>query len=346
VATTCRSCGRPLGVLDRVASGPSVCRSCAKQQTATLDQEQAPAILVANAPDRKSARHEYEQVLGRLAEGDASALASLSSLRGLADLSGRKSKKLATETFLGYAQHALADDQLSEEEEQLLLRIASELGLDPTDVLKEHRELFNRLLVATANAGRLEPLTESQLVRRPGEEVYMEFPAATLKEAVVREYRGGYSGVSFRIAKGVRYSTGGVRGRSVVVGTAIETTDSGRLAISSLRTVFIGTRSTIEMPYPKIASLNVFSDGLVVNLSNRKNAPMFRVESGEAVAAYMNAAFQRSDESPPPGRRRSSTASPGDDALATLERLAKLHEAGALSDEEFESKKADLLGRI
>jgi hypothetical protein len=32
--------------------------------------------------------------------------------------------------------------------------------------------------------------------------------------------------------------------------------------------------------------------------------------------------------------------------VATLERLAKLHEAGAFTDEEFESKKADLLGRI
>ena len=193
MATTCRSCGRPLGVLDRVASGPSICRSCAKEEAKTQPTEQVPALVSGNPPDRTSARHDYEQLLGRLAEGDASALESLTALRGLADLSGRRSKKLATETFLGYAQHALADDQLSEEEEQLLFRIASELGLNPTDVLKEHRQLFNRLLVATANAGRLEPLTDPQLVRKPGEEVYMEFPAATLKETVVREYRGGYS---------------------------------------------------------------------------------------------------------------------------------------------------------
>lgn len=346
MATTCRSCGRPLGVLDRVASGPSVCRNCAKQETQTQQTERAPAVLGASPPDRKSARHEYEQLLARLAEGDASALATLSASRASANLSGRKSRKLATETFLAYAQHALADDQLSEDEEQLLFSIANELELDPSEVLKEHRQLFNRLLVATANAGRLEPLTDSQLVKKPGEEVYMEFPAATLKETVVREYRGGYSGVSFRIAKGVRYSTGGVRGRSVAVGTAIETTDSGRLAISSLRTVFIGARSTIEMPYSKIASLSVFSDGLVVNLSNRKNAPMFRVDSGEAVAAYMNAAFQRADETPPPRRQHSSTASRADDPVATLERLAKLHQSGALTDEEFESKKAELLGRI
>jgi hypothetical protein len=35
-----------------------------------------------------------------------------------------------------------------------------------------------------------------------------------------------------------------------------------------------------------------------------------------------------------------------DDPLEVLERLAALHRAGALSDEEFETKKAELLGKI
>ncbi|MGF1551970.1 MAG: SHOCT domain-containing protein [Paracoccaceae bacterium] len=35
-----------------------------------------------------------------------------------------------------------------------------------------------------------------------------------------------------------------------------------------------------------------------------------------------------------------------DAILSTIERLAKLREAGALTDEEFAAKKADLLGRL
>lgn len=41
-----------------------------------------------------------------------------------------------------------------------------------------------------------------------------------------------------------------------------------------------------------------------------------------------------------------SDSARSDDPLVVLERLAELHRAGALTDEEFAAKKADLLGKI
>lgn len=44
--------------------------------------------------------------------------------------------------------------------------------------------------------------------------------------------------------------------------------------------------------------------------------------------------------------RQDATATPEADILATIERLSELHRKGILTDAEFRSKKADLLGRL
>ncbi len=56
-------------------------------------------------------------------------------------------------------------------------------------------------------------------------------------------------------------------------------------------------------------------------------------------------AFQQPDPAPAQGFAEGGRAS-ADDILETIGRLAKLRDAGALSDEEFAAKKAELLARI
>ncbi len=57
--------------------------------------------------------------------------------------------------------------------------------------------------------------------------------------------------------------------------------------------MFIGAKKTVEMPYSKLASLGVFTDGVQFHQSNRQTAPLFKVPDGEAVAAVVNAAARR-----------------------------------------------------
>ena len=49
---------------------------------------------------------------------------------------------------------------------------------------------------------------------------------------------------------------------------------------------------------------------------------------------------------PPPAQTPQPMASQDEDILSTIERLAKLRDAGALTDEEFSAKKAELLARL
>jgi uncharacterized membrane protein YebE (DUF533 family) len=82
----------------------------------------------------------------------------------------------------------------------------------------------------------------------------------------------------------------------------------------------------------------------------RPRRPLMRVAAGAATATVAYKAGQRRTEqnqyndqaqaAPPP-----APAAPAPtDSTAELERLAKLHESGALNDEEFAAAKSKLLG--
>ena len=92
-----------------------------------------------------------------------------------------------------------------------------------------------------------------------------------MKEVAIREFHGRQAAdVSFRIAKGVRYNLGGFKGQSVVVGTELQVQDTGALSVTSSRVVFLGEQKTLEFLYAKLVGLEVFEDGVRLQVSNRQ----------------------------------------------------------------------------
>ena len=133
---------------------------------------------------------------------------------------------------------------------------------------------------------------------KKGEIVHLEFPASLMKEVAVREYKGAYQGLSFPIGKtGVRYRVGATRGQSVQVGTQLQVADTGVIAVTNKRAVYMGTLKTVDMPYSKLVNLTVYADGVQFHLSNRVNAPLFTMQQGaDIVAAVVNAAAQKMEQ--------------------------------------------------
>lgn len=196
--------------------------------------------------------------------------------------------------FLTYAETVLADDHLTVEEEEAFGEVAAALGVTQERFQAEFGETLSRLVVARLNNGRLQALVEHELMVKQGESVYLEIAAALMKEVSIREWQGGTSGVSFRIAKGVRYHVGRIKGRSVVVGTELQIDDVGVLAVSSKRIVFMGDKRTMEIPLAKLLNLDMFEDGVRLHASNRQRAPLFRLQehSADVFAATVNAVTQ------------------------------------------------------
>ena len=198
-----------------------------------------------------------------------------------------------------YANKILADDILTEEENDAFLQFVRSLGTN----LNQFPAILSRIVIANANAGRFPgAVPPFHVICKPGEEVYIESHSSLLKEVADRQWQGGSSGFSFRIAKGIRYRTGNTRGHLQQVGTKIVVRDTGVLSITSRRVVFSGRTSTQEIPFSKIVNLTVFNDGLAIAVSKGEDVVTnsYSTTAGELIAAVINAAIQHEAPSADP----------------------------------------------
>jgi hypothetical protein len=200
---------------------------------------------------------------------------------------GSSKEKQLTE----YANKVLADDILTEDEQHQFLEFAETIGVN----LNQYPAILNRIVIANANAGRFpQAVTPFHIMCKPGEEVYLEAQSSLLKEVADRQWQGGSSGFSFRIAKGVRYRVGNTRGHMQQVGTKLIVKDTGILSVTSTRLVFSGSSTTQESQYSKIVNLTVFNDGLAVAVSKGQDTVTrsYSTSAAEMIAAVINAAMQ------------------------------------------------------
>lgn len=242
----------------------------------------------------EEAEAQFRQAAGLIATGnDTDVTAGVEKLRSssLDAVSPQVRSAVAWETVSAYTAVALADDILTEQEEERLVTAADALGVDVTT----NPAILPRLMVARINDGRLQEVESPQrIIPKKGEVVHLQAHAGLLKEVSIRQWQGGYGGVGFRVAKGVTFRTGQVKGKSVVVGSEIKVEDTGILTVTSTRVCFLGDRKTVDIPYTKLVGLSVYSDGVTLQSSSRQNAVPIRVPEGygEVVAAMINGAMQ------------------------------------------------------
>lgn len=279
MASTCQRCGTKLGLLKRL-SGVKICPDCEE-----LERKR-----------REEATGEYVQLLTKLWKGEIlaeDATRGLTAIRGQGYLTGEVQEAMIAAAFRQFCDEVLRDDILTSGEEERLLAVAEVMQITQEKLETEFRDVLSRLVVARVNDGRLPVLQNAKILLKKGEVAHASMAAKLMKESVIREYHGGYSGFSLRVAKGVRFSTGGVKGRGVVVGTELKPEDEGLLTVTSQRVVFTGARKTVEIPLPKLVTLDIYKDGIRLHSTNRKHAVLLSLESGEVIGAIVNATIQK-----------------------------------------------------
>ena len=242
-------------------------------------------------------RRGYVDTLGTLdwlnTTGDI--LEGLKDTRAEAKLSGKDLAKLQSTTFLRCAGEALEDDVLTAEEESRLAALADALDIQQAQLTTpEYFPTWYRVIIASVNDGRLPTLdaSEYRLLTRAGERVHTTGSAELIKAVDVKQWQGGSSGFSFRVAKGVTYRTGKTRGQLVTVGSKTITEDTGTLTVTSHRVVFSGNKKSLEFAYPKLLDISIYSDGIRLAVSNRQTPSVFRLNTPELTAAIINGAMQ------------------------------------------------------
>jgi hypothetical protein len=117
------------------------------------------------------------------------------------------------------------------------------------DDLRAHLTTARQFAGATAAD---EPSVPLQL--RAGERVFDVVERAALVEPkrLPDRWVGGYSGFSFRLARGVRYHVGATKGRRVPGEEVPTAVDNGTATITDRRVVFQGDRRSREWDYGKL----------------------------------------------------------------------------------------------
>jgi hypothetical protein len=286
----CPNCGRK--VKREEDPGVFLCPHCGKPGPwASPDQVSAWRTQTA-------ARARYEELLTQLSTnsalpgGDGS---ELGAARKAATYTATELGQINLQAFRTVLTAAVADDLLTPAESAHLAGLLSVLGLTWDYVRQADPGLWQHAFVASINGGQLPEVASPHILQKKGEIVHYECEATLMKEVAVRQYQGGYQGFSIPIGKtGVRYRAGASRGHSVQVGTQLQVADTGVLSITNKRAVYAGTRKTVDMTYSKLVNLSVYADGVQFHLSNRVNAPLFRIPNGsDIVAVIVNVAAQR-----------------------------------------------------
>jgi hypothetical protein len=245
---------------------------------------------------RAAALEEYRSLTAAIANPNTNPQTIATNLPAIAERAGldaQIARDLNWQALQAAFEHVLDDEIVTEAEEQRLTAVAAALGFGRGDFERAIGDFEERVFIARVNDGRLPVLESPGLMLKRGESAHLQTEAELMKEVAIRQYKGGSQGVSFRIAKGVSYRVGSHRGTMEVVGTRLETADSGTLTVTSQRAVFTGSRKSVEVRFDKLLSLNVYRDAIQFHVSNRQTPSLFLVTSGPMVAAAVNAAAQR-----------------------------------------------------
>jgi hypothetical protein len=108
-------------------------------------------------------------------------------------------------------------------------------------------------------------------------------------------YVGGSQGVSFRIAKGVRYHVGSYKGHRVTNVEAV-VGDRGTIYVTNQRVVFAGVGKLLTMKLDTIGDVRIYSDGLALLQENKAEPFVFRMPYGSSLIA---AAIRTMVDQPP-----------------------------------------------
>jgi hypothetical protein len=163
---------------------------------------------------------------------------------------------------------------ISDKLEQRKIRIAE---------AKAQRKAYIASIISDLKSGKAPLLDRPNFLLQRGEKICWIEPG-TLQEIKVvgRRYEGGSSGISFRVARGVRFNVGRQRGYSVSE-TAAVTTSSGELILTNKRLAFLGDRKSLAIKLEKLLEIQPGTNGIkfsesgkaspkLVLYNNRENA--------------------------------------------------------------------------
>lgn len=160
----------------------------------------------------------------------------------------------------------LEDNYFSDEEQNQLTRF---MGHFPDSIWEEnvlekiHQARVIKALIDDEPLPKAPSFETSLLLSKNEILIYIFDDVRFAQERTSTIYVGGSRGISVRVAKGVYFRSSGSRGYTEKT-SAIQTIDTGELAITTQNIYFRGRNRSFKIDLKKVINLEAFSDGIKV----------------------------------------------------------------------------------
>lgn len=156
---------------------------------------------------------------------------------------------------------------------------------------KADRKAYLAAIISDLKNGKSRFVDFPNFVLQKGETICWA-EAGSLEEVIVvgRHYEGGSSGVSLRIAKGVRFNVGRSRGH-VVSDKAAAITSTGHLLITNKRLAFLGGQKSLAIKLDKLLEIHPAIYGIKFSDGSKAGPKLVRYQNknnGDIVCEVLN----------------------------------------------------------
>jgi len=277
----CLSCGKQIGFFSRTfLKKPYFCGPCHKQKIVELNK----------------ALNQYSENLlkalqdGQITEQEKAELEKVKADFGLSDYA---IKHASTGAYQRLYQEITSDRLVTEDELQQVNELLAKYEIHVDKIRPSLNELGKLRFMTMLEEGVL-PEVESSIFLRKNETAHFQTQCELHEERTKKEYVGGYSGFSFRVAKGVSWRVGGFKGRPVEK-QVLTHIDSGLLVVTNKRLVFSGDRKSFSVPYRKLIDLEVFNDAIKLNREGKSRREYFMMDEPAITAKVINLVVNQED---------------------------------------------------
>ncbi len=169
----------------------------------------------------------------------------------------------------------------------------------PADALRDEiSELKAALDFFGSHEGQFDESEPSGIVARRDEHVIATVTEVGLIESRrgPTQFRGGSTGVSFRVTKRISIRQSGMRGKAIAGEESPTLIDSGRFIVTDQRAVFVGGKQSREFDWDKllsyeIQSLNKKNSIIYLPVSNRQKVSGVAADTASMESLYQRVAF-------------------------------------------------------
>lgn len=240
----------------------------------------AKASAVGRAPERtpKKRTQEQELLVSLLySEGPRAAWEALRKHGEEAGMDEEKLRRIVRESVPALADEALEDGILTVGEEAALMDLLKYAGIDQRDISAfQHERLLKAAIIRDLLEGEVHPRISFKnlpfnLMKK---EVLIWTESVEGYEHKTRtEYVGSSQGVSIRIAKGVYWRTGSMKGRRVQREVQ-ESIGCGILSITNIHLYFAAGNDVFRVRHDKIVSIVPTENSVVINRDGARSRPL------------------------------------------------------------------------